>query len=85
MHDTHEEAGVVGRLNHALMEKTPRAMLLQSGRPKYLWGEVVLHALWSKNSTLLKALDGMSPFKAITGHTPGLAGLSAWRSEEPHV
>ncbi|TFY51058.1 hypothetical protein EVJ58_g10760 [Rhodofomes roseus] len=77
VHDTHEEAGVAERLNRTLMEKT-RAMLFQSGLPKSLWGEAVLHAVWLKNRSSTKALDGMTPFQAVTGRVPGLAGLPVW-------
>ncbi|KAF9799678.1 hypothetical protein IEO21_10525 [Rhodonia placenta] len=77
VHDTHEEAGVAECLNRTLMEKT-RALLLQSGLPKSLWGEAVLHVTWLKNRTSMKALGGMTPFEAVTGRAPGLAGLPVW-------
>lgn len=77
VHDTHEEAGVSERLNRTLMEKT-RALLLTSGLPAYLWGEAVLHAIWLKNRTSTKALDGRTPFEAINGRPPTLLGLPVW-------
>lgn len=77
MHDTHEEAGVLERLNCTLMEKV-RAMLIASGLPTFLWGEAVMHAVWLKNRTSTKALGGRTPYEALHGHPPVLTGLPVW-------
>ena len=55
-------------------------MLHASGQPKFLWGEAARHAVWLKNRTPTKALDGMTPFEALTGDKPNLRGLREWGS-----
>ena len=77
VHDTPEENGVSERLNGILLEKV-RAMLHASGLPKSLWGEAVRHAVWLKNRTSTKALDGKTPFEAVHGEKPDLSDLHEW-------
>ena len=36
------------------------------------------HAKWLKNHTSTKALKGKTPFEAVHGNTPNLAGLPVW-------
>ncbi|CDO78107.1 hypothetical protein BN946_scf184638.g3 [Trametes cinnabarina] len=80
VHDTSEEAGISERLNRMLMEKV-RAMLIEAGLPRSLWGEAVLHATWLKNRTSTKALGGRTPFEAATGSPPNLRGVPVWGSK----
>jgi hypothetical protein len=77
VHDTPEENGVSERLNGILIARV-RAMLHDSGLPKFLWGEAVRHATWLKNRTSTKALNGQTPYEAMTGKKPNLAGLHVW-------
>ena len=77
VHDTPQQNGVAERLNGILAEKV-RAMLYDSGLPQFLWGEAVNHATWLKNHTLMKALEGRTPFEAVYGKPPNLAGLPVW-------
>jgi Reverse transcriptase (RNA-dependent DNA polymerase)/gag-polypeptide of LTR copia-type/Integrase core domain/GAG-pre-integrase domain/Zinc knuckle len=79
IHDTPQHNGVAERLNRTILEKV-RAMLHASGQPKFLWGEAARHAVWLKNRTSTKALDGMTPFEALTGDKPSLRGLREWGS-----
>lgn len=53
-------------------------MLHQSGLPKFLWGEAVLHANWLKNRTSTRTLDHMTPYEALTGNKPNLSNLHEW-------
>ena len=46
-----------------------------SGLPKFLWGEAIKHAVYLKNRTSTKALDGKTPFEAFHGTRPNLYGL----------
>jgi hypothetical protein len=46
-----------------LLEKV-RAILHASQLPKFLWGEAVKHAVYLKNRTSTKALDGKTPYEA---------------------
>ena len=50
-------------------------MLHASQLPKFLWGEVMKHAIYLKNRTLTKALNRMTPYEAFYGKKPNLAGL----------
>jgi hypothetical protein len=65
---------VAERLNRTLLEKV-RAMLFSSGLPKSLWGEAVNHAVYLKNRTSTKALDGKTPYEVFYGAKPNLRGL----------
>ena len=53
-------------------------MLHMSGLPQVLWGEAIQHAIWLKNHTSTKALDGMMPFEAATGWHLDLSHLQEW-------
>src|ERR1700723_3445165 len=48
-----------------ILEKV-RAMLHVSGLPQFLWGEAARHAVWLKNRTLTKTLDGRDNPQAFT-------------------
>ena len=76
-HDTPEHNGVAEALNHRILECVC-AMLHQSGLPKFLWGEAVLHANWLKNHTSTRTLDHMTPYEALTGNKPNLSTLHEW-------
>ena len=80
VHNTPQQNGVAEQLNGILAEKV-RAMLYDSGLPQFLWGEAVNHATWLKNRTLTKALEGRTPFKAVYGKPPNLAGLPVWGAQ----
>ena len=53
------------------MEKV-RAMLIASGLSIFLWGEALFHACYLKNQMSTKALNGRTPFEAVTGKVPDL-------------
>ncbi|PIL28794.1 transcription factor [Ganoderma sinense ZZ0214-1] len=80
VHDTHEHAGVSERLNRTVMEKV-RVMLIVSGLPRFLWGEALMHAIWLKNRTSTKALNGRTPYEALTGSPPDMSGVPVWGSQ----
>lgn len=79
VHDTPQHNGVAERLNRTLLEKV-RAMLHESGLPRALWGEAVRHAVWLKNRTPTKALEGGTPLEAATGQKPDLSRVRTWGS-----
>ncbi|THH08422.1 hypothetical protein EW146_g8993 [Bondarzewia mesenterica] len=79
VHDTPQQNGVAEHLNRTLMEKV-RAMLHASQLPHFLWGEAIRHAVWLKNCTDTKAIDGMTPFEVLTGRKPNLSGVREWGS-----
>jgi len=80
IHDTPQHNGVAERLNRTILEKV-RAMLHASGQPKFLWGEAARHAVWLKNRTPTKALQGMTPLEAAMGKKPDLRGVREWGSK----
>ena len=68
---TPEQNGVAERLNRTLAE-TVRAMLIDSKLPQKFWAEALLTAVYLKNQSPTKALEGMTPYEA-------------WTKEKPHV
>ena len=80
VHDTPQQNGIAERLNRTLLEHT-RAMLHAAKLPNVLWGEAVMHAVWLKNRTSTKALDGKTPHEMLTGVKPDLADLREWGSK----
>ena len=49
--------------------------------PKYLWGECIKHAVWLKNRTSTRALDGQTPYKVVHNFKPNLSGLPEWGTQ----
>src|ERR1700678_755548 len=74
VYDTPEHNGVAERLNRTLLERV-RYMLHASGLPKFLWGEAIKDAIYLKNRTFTKALNGITPYEAFYGTKPNLRGL----------
>ena len=56
-------------------------MLIVSGLPRYLWGEALLHTIWLKNRTLTKALNGCTPYEALTSSPPDMSSILVWGSQ----
>jgi transposase InsO family protein len=77
VHDTPQLNGVAERLNRTLLERI-RAFAHGSGLPKSFWGEALRHAVWLKNRTATRALDGRTPFEALYGRPPDLSRLRVW-------
>ena len=76
-HDTPQLNGIAECLNCTLLERV-RAFTHESGLPKTLWGEALRHAIWLKNRTATRALDGKTPFEALYGHPLDLSNLRLW-------
>jgi hypothetical protein len=70
-HDTPAENDISEQLNRTLMEKV-RTMLWVAGLPRYLWGEALLHAVYLKNCTSTKALNGLTPYEVVNQNPPDL-------------
>ena len=77
VHDTPEENGVSERLNRTLLEHA-HVMHLAVGLPKFLWTESVQHAVWLKNWTSTRALDGKTPYEVMHRVKPDLTDLPEW-------
>ncbi|CDO76235.1 hypothetical protein BN946_scf184644.g9 [Trametes cinnabarina] len=76
-HDTPEYNGVAERGNRTVMERV-RAMLHDARLPQMLWGEAALHAVYLKNRTATRSLEGRTPYEAFWGKKPNLAHLHVW-------
>ena len=68
---THEHNGTVERLNRTLEERT-RALLLESGFPQQLWGQVIQSAVWLYNRTPHSSLEFLTPFEKFYNVAPDL-------------
>ena len=77
VHDTPEHNGVAEHLNRTILEKV-RAMLHESGLPKFLWAEATAHAVYLKNCTWTHTLGNTTPYEILNGSKPNLANLQPW-------
>ncbi len=74
VHDTHEQVGVAERLNRTKVELA-RAMLLDSKLLRFLWAEAMSHAIWIKNRSPTRALNGKTPYATKFGKKPDMSNL----------
>jgi hypothetical protein len=77
LHDTPQLNRIAERLNRTLLERI-RAFTHSTGLPKSLWGEALRHATWLKNCTATRSFDGKTPYEALLGTPPDLAGVRAF-------
>lgn len=77
VHDMLQLNGVTKHLNHTCLERIC-AFTHDSGLPKYLWSEALWHATWLKNHMATCTLDRLTPYQALFGCMPDLAGLQPW-------
>ena len=77
VHDTPEHNGVAERLNRTIIEKV-RAMLHDSGLPKFLWAEATTHAVYLKNRTWTRTIGETTPFEILNGYKPNIKNLPQW-------
>ena len=71
---TPEQNGVAERLNRTLVEAV-RCMLCDSKLPQCFWAEAVSTAVYLRNRSPTKAVDGSTPIEAWTGEKPRLDHL----------
>src|SRR6267142_6642875 len=69
--DTPQYNRVAESLNCRLMEHA-HAILHQANLPKTLWAEAVLHVVWLKNHTSMKALGTVTPYEKLYKEKPNL-------------
>ena len=79
VHDSPPSNGIAERCNGILAEHV-RAMLIDSGLPKFLWLEAMKFAMWIRNRTTTRALKGQTPFGALYGVKPNISGIHLWGS-----
>ena len=68
---TPEQNGVSERMNRTLVEMM-RSMLIDSKLPQRFWAEALSTAVYLRNRSPTKAVNGSTPFEAWTGDKPHL-------------
>jgi len=79
VHDSPQSNGIAERCNGVLIGHT-RAMLVDSGLPKFLWKEAVRFSMWVRNRTTTHHLDGRTPYEVLYGAKPEIGGIHLWGS-----
>ena len=79
VHDSPPSNGIAERCNGVIVEHV-RAMLIDSGLPKFLWLEAMQFAMWIRNRTTTHALGGKTPYEALYGVKPDISNLHLWGS-----
>ena len=66
-------------MNRTLTEKA-RAMLIESGAPKFLWSEAIAYACYLKNRvpTQVHGKYWKTPYEAFWGKKPNISVLRPW-------
>ena len=77
VHDTPEHNGVSERGNRTNLEMA-RAMLHDSGLPKFLWADAVSHTVYIRNHTWTRAIGNTTPYEVLNGQKPNISGLQPW-------
>jgi len=77
VHDTPEHNSVAERLNQTIIEKV-RAMLHDSGLPKFLWAEATAHVVYLKNHTWTRTIGETTPYKILYGQKLDLSNIQPW-------
>ena len=71
---TPQQNGVAERLNRTLMEIV-RSMLIDSNLPHEFWAEALATAVYLKNRSPTRAVDGLTPFEALNLVKPVVSHL----------
>jgi len=79
VHDSPQSNGIAERCNGVLVEHA-RAMLIDSGLPKYLWKEAVKYSMWIRNRTTTHHLDSRTPYEVLYGIKPEIGDIHLWGS-----
>ena len=79
VHDSPSSNGIAERCNGVLVEHA-RALLIDSGLPKYLWKEAVRFSMWIRNRTTTHHLNGRTPYEVLYGTKPEMGGIHLWGS-----
>jgi hypothetical protein len=73
-HDTPQHNDIAERLNRTLAECVCAVMHV-SGLPKNLWGEGIKHVVYVKNRSIMRSLEGKTPYEMLMGKKPHLGDL----------
>lgn len=74
---TPEQNGVAERLNRTLIESS-RSMLLDAKLPQKFWAEAVTTAMYLRNRSPTRAVDGKTPYEAWHGEKPRVKHLKVF-------
>lgn len=74
---TPQQNGVAERANRTIMEAA-RSMLHAASLPLKFWGEAVTTAVYLRNRSPTRALNGVTPYEAWRGEKPDLFHLRVW-------
>ena len=77
---TPQQNGVAERLNRTLVETT-RSMLIDAKLPYRFWAEALSTAVYLRNRSPTKAVDGITPCEAWTGKKPDVAHMCVFGCE----
>ncbi|QRV80986.1 integrase core domain protein [Ceratobasidium sp. AG-Ba] len=74
-----QQNGIAERLNRTLTEKA-RAMMLESGAPKFLWSEAIAYACYLKNRvpTQVHGKFWRTPYELFWNKKPDISRLQPW-------
>ena len=79
VHDSPQSNGIAERCNGVLIEHA-RALLIDSGLPKFLWKEAMRFSMWIRNRTTTHHLDGRTPYEVLHGTKPEIGDIHLWGS-----
>ena len=71
-------ANGVAKRSIGVLTNIVRAMLHDSGLPKFLWAEAFNTMTYVHNRTPTRALDGLTPYEVLHGTKPKIADLPAF-------
>eukprot|EP00752_Nemacystus_decipiens_P006651 g5979.t1 len=74
--NTPQQNGVSERDGRTILNMV-RCILIDTGLPKFLWGEICETAVFLINRAPHRAIDGSSPYAKLFGKEPDLSGLRA--------
>ena len=77
VHDTPEHNGISERGNRTNLEIV-RAVMHDSGLPKFLWPEAVSYAVYVRNRTWNRVLGNYTPYELLTGRKPNVRDMHPW-------
>ena len=80
MPKTPQQNGVAERLNRTMVETT-RSMLIDAKLPYRFWAEALSTAVYLRNRSPIKAVDGITPSEAWTGKKPDVAHMRVFGCE----
>ena len=79
VHNSPQSNGIAERCNRVLLNHV-RAMLIDSGLPKFLWKEALKFAMWIRNRTTTHQLNCMTPYEAFYEVKPDMGDIHLWGS-----